>query len=286
MRDRLLQSAAAVSRTLHGRGYLGDRASGAVRLLSRRLAADGTYTYRDHYGHVMEADLADYVQRAGFFGAHSARLVRLAVSLVGPGDWVVDAGANVGLFASPLAAAVGGGGRVWAIEPLAANVEKLRRLKEANSLDQLEVLPVALASSSRTGRLRLPVTPRSGAFASFVADWPTAGDVEVPTCRLDELVEKADPGLPLRLVKMDVEGFESEVLAGATATLSTRGPLVLCEFHDPLLRAAGSSSQQLLRQFAACGYAPRRPSVRSPHDLDGKVVDLLLAPDRPGGDRR
>ena len=281
MRPRMLRSAAAASRSLHGRGYLGERAGGGVRLLARRLAAEGIYTYRDHHGHQMEADLSDYVQRAGFFGAHSPALLRLALSELRPGDWVIDAGANVGLFASAFASAVGRMGRVWAVEPLPANVERLRRLKEANDLQQLDVLPVALASAAATGRLRLPAAPGGSGFGSFVATWPSAGDVEVPTCRLDDLVAAADPGRPLRLVKIDVEGFESELVAGATSTLSRRRPLVLCEFHDPLLRAAGASSQRLLAQFEACGYRPRARG-RLPRSLEGRVVDLLLEPGDDG----
>lgn len=278
MRGDVLQWAGRVSRALHGRGYLGDRASGAVRLLARRLATEGTYTYRDHHGHLLEADLADYMERAGFFGAHSPKLLRLVSSQLRPGDWVVDAGANVGLFASAFSAAVGPQGRVWAVEPLPGNVERLRRLKAANDLGHLDIFPVALASATATARLRLPAAPGGSGFGSFVAEWATAGEVEVPTCRLDELVEKADPGRPLRLLKIDVEGFEAEVLEGATATLATRGPLVVCEFHDPLLRAAGRSSQELLRRFEALGYVPRTAHRRPPRRLEGRVVDLLLAP--------
>ena len=282
MSDSILRSAAGLSRTLHGRGYLGERASGVVRLLARHLAATGAYSYRDHHGHHMEADLSDYMERAGFFGAHSPALLRLTLSQLGPGDWVIDAGANIGLFASAFAAAVGPMGRVWAVEPLPANVERLRRLKETNGLQQLDVLPVALASAASTARLRLPAAPGGSGFGSFVATWESAGDVEVPTCRLDDLVEKADPGRPLRLLKIDVEGFESELVAGATSTLATKRPLVLCEFHDPLLRAAGASSPKLLSQFAACGYAPAAPSKRRARQLEGRVVDLLLAPEREG----
>jgi FkbM family methyltransferase len=283
VRDRALHSAAALSRTLHRRGFLGERASRAVRFLARGVSSRGTCRYRDDHGHLLEADLADYVQRAGFFGAHSAGLIRLGTSLLRPGDWVVDAGANVGLFASAFSAAVGPRGRVWAIEPLADNVEKLRRLKQVNELEQLEILPVALGSATATARLRLPAGQGSGgSFASFVATWPAGGDVEVPTCRLDDLVESGDPGRPLRLVKIDVEGFEAEVVAGAAATLATRRPFVLCEFHDPLLRAAGSSSRDLLREFAACGYEPRPIRRRSPDALDGRVVDLLLVPAHGG----
>lgn len=278
VRSTVLRSAASLSRALHGRGYVGDRGSAAVRLMARYLAASGTQRYRDHHGHLVEADLSDYMERSGFFGAHSARLVRTLLSQLRPGDWVIDAGANIGLFASAFSAAVGPQGRVWAVEPLPRNVEKLCRLREDNQLRQLEVFPLALAATASTARLRLTAPSGGSAFASFVAPWATAGDVEVPTSPLDDMVEASDPGLPLRLLKIDVEGFEGEVLDGATSTLTTKRPLVLCEFHDPLLRAAGTSSQELLRRFEALGYAPRAVYGRLRRSLDGEIVDLLLTP--------
>lgn len=275
----LLRAAGAVSRAAHARGLLGERGSGLVRLLSRSVAGRGTTTYRDPHGHVVDADLSDYLERAGFFGAHSAPVLRHMVALLRPGDWAIDAGAAVGLFAGPMAAAVGRTGSVWAVEPLARNVQRLQRLKELNDLVQLEVLPVALTSETATARLRLPAAPGGSAFGSFVATWERAGETEVPTCRLDDLVMARDPGRPLRLLKIDVEGSEPELLEGAAATLTGRfKPLVVCEFHDPLLHTAGSSSQDLLERFATLGYAPRPPFDRPARRLDGRVCDLLLGP--------
>jgi hypothetical protein len=107
-----------------------------------------------------------------------------------------------------------------------------------------------------------------------VATWESAGEIDVATARLDDLVAERRPPGGLRLVKIDAEGFEPQVLAGATETLSTLRPLVLCEFNDVLLRQAGTSSDELLQRFAALGYAPvgRRPAT-----LAGRNVDLLLA---------
>ena len=101
--------------------------------------------------------------------------------------------------------------------------------------------------------------------------------MDVATARLDDLVAGRRPPAPLRLVKIDAEGFEPHVLAGATETLSTLRPLVLCEFNDVLLQQAGTSSAALLQRFAALGYAPVTPLERRPAKLAGRNVDLLLA---------
>jgi FkbM family methyltransferase len=246
--------------------------------MAGRFAGEGIFAYRNEHGHVMEADLSDYMERMGFFGAHSSRFVRYITSTLRPGDWAIDAGANVGLISSPMCSAVGPEGRVWTIEPLPRNVDRLRRLKEANGLTQMEIFPVALASKDSTERLRLSAAPGGSGWGSFVAPWAGEGYVEVPTQPLDELVAARGPDRPLRLLKIDVEGFEPELLAGARVTLSRTRPVVICEFHDDLLRATGSSSEKLVDAFAELGYFPQSPFGRPSHSLDGKVLDMLLIP--------
>jgi FkbM family methyltransferase len=274
---RMAEGLGAASRRVQGRGPAGRLTSGLTRRVATRVVRGGVYTYRDPWGHLVEADLSDYMERAGFFGAHSPVLLRRLRQVVRRGDWVVDVGANVGLVTSALCAYVGPGGNVSAVEPLPANVAKLEALKAANGLDQLTVFPVALSSERATGRLRLPITGGSG-WGSFVATWETAGEVEVPTCPLDELVAEARAPRPLRLVKLDAEGYEPQILRGATRTLSSDRPLVLCEFNDVLLHHAGTSSRQLLASFEELGYRPVPVGGRRrPPSMSGRTVDLLLA---------
>lgn len=282
VRRGLIRSAARLSRTLHGRGVLGGKPSGLVRLCARQLANEGRYTYRDYHGHLVEADLTDYCERIGFFGAHSARLLRHIASRLRPGDWTIDVGANVGLVTSAMCAAVGPEGCVWAVEPLPRNLERLRALKEENGLGQLHILPWALSSRASTARLRLPAEAGGSAFGSFVATWATSGFLEVETFRLDDLVERRHPGKPLRLLKIDVEGFEEQVLAGATDTLLGSRPIVVCEFHDQLLREAGTSAEGLLERFRSLGYRPQAPFGGLSGRLDGMVVDMVMVPSVTG----
>ncbi len=275
--------AGRLSRRLHEAGVVRGRASGVVRRLASHAAAHGTVVYRNQAGHLVTADLGDYMERSGFFGAHGAALVRFVSAHLNPGDWAIDAGANVGLITSPMAAAVGRTGSVWAVEPFPRNVERLRALKDANGLEQLEIFPVALSSTSATAELRLSATPGGSGFPSFVAPWAGDQRLEVATRTLDELVEAHAPDRPLRLLKIDVEGAEGDLLAGARRTLTRLRPTVICELHDSLLRAAGTSADGLLETFAELGYVTRPPFDRPPGPLDGAVVDVLLVPEERAG---
>ena len=275
----IVGAAGRLSRRLHTAGVLRGTASGVVRRVAGRLANTGTIGYRNAAGHLVEADLADYAERLGVFGAHAGPLIRFVSSHLAPGDWAIDAGANVGLMSSPMAAAVGVSGAVWAVEPFPRNVARLVALKEANHLEQLRIFPVALSSGTGTAELRLAAAPGGSAFPSFVAPWAGNERVEVRTRTLDDLVAENAPDLPLRLLKIDVEGAEPDLLAGARDTLARLRPAVLCEFHDSLLRAAGTSAAGLLASFADWGYVPRPPFDLPRGSLDGALFDLLLVPE-------
>jgi hypothetical protein len=100
--------------------------------------------------------------------------------------------------------------------------------------------------------------------------------IEVATWPLDELVFATAPDRPISFLKIDVEGFELEVLRGAERTLMEMRPTVLCEFNDIVLRDAGSSSGQLLEAFERVGYTPAKGWEKEAAKLDGELKDILL----------
>ena len=208
-----------------------------------------------------------------FVGRH--RLPTSVAAQVRPGDWAIDVGANVGSVAGQLCRAVGREGLVWAFEPIPRNVDRLVRLAEVNDLVQLRVFGFALSSVKGTSCINLPGDGGSG-HASFTASWIRDGSLDVQTARLDDLTAGVDHGRRLRLVKIDVEGFEREVLAGAHETVRRWRPMIYCEFNDLILRDAGSSSYELLRDFADLGYDVAPAWRRAGANLTGRNVDLLL----------
>jgi FkbM family methyltransferase len=232
--------------------------------------------YQDPYGYVRSADLRDRMESLGYFGAKlgiNDGLPAAAANLVRPGDWVIDVGANIGLVAGQLCSIVGALGEVWAVEPIRRNVDRLHQLKTHNRLDQLQIVVGALSDQTGHAQISLPVEGESG-WGSFARDF-RGTYVQVPIWRLDDLVDPSN-SRELRLIKIDVEGHEPAVLRGAVNTLRTRRPRIYCEFNDPLLRAAGSSADQLLQSFADVGYSVIWP-LKLPN-MAMLVRDLLLGP--------
>lgn len=262
--------------TLRALGYLSRHSpKGKVKFgkAVRAVVGHCELEYRDQWGYTRLADLHDEYDALGFAG--DPRLPRHIGELIQPGDWVLDVGANVGLMASPFCHRVGPEGEVWAIEPLPRNVRRLEYLKERNHLPQLRVFPGALGRSNGVARMSLPPDGDSG-LGSLVTGANSTEELDVSVWSLDDLVSGNPSPRTLRLVKLDVEGFEPEVLAGGRHTLRSHRPLVYCEFNDPLLRKAGSSARSLLGLFDDLGYEP----VGDTPDVSSVVLDLLLEPTR------
>ena len=128
-------------------------------------------------------------------------------------DIVLDIGANVGLY-SCLAASHGK--PVIAVEPSSRNLNFLYRNLWDNKFRKVEVFPLGLAGHSGLGRIY-----GYGGIASFVPGWAQARESQsclVPLTTLDTIVSGRFQNKNL-LIKMDVEGFELDVLAGAANTL-------------------------------------------------------------------
>ena len=143
--------------------------------------------------------------------------------LAGPGSVVFDVGAHAGFVTLCAAQIVEGTGRVVAFEPLPANLENLRRHVELNGLGNVDVLPVALASVSGTARFDVGNDLSTGHLAQD-------GTVEVETASLDALLASGDVPPP-DVVKVDVEGAEADVLAGADQLLGGRQPALILATH-------------------------------------------------------
>lgn len=243
--------------------------------MSRRLSA-AEITYRDTNGYIRVANPADHLELVGLIGAVEPLPLR-AVGRIRASDWVIDVGANVGNVTAALCRLVESDGLVWAIEPLPRNVKRLAELRALNDLKQLEVLEGALSSVNGRSEIRLPTSGHSG-WASFTKSWDIDRTLEVATWRLDDLVAAAPKDRRLSFIKIDVEGFELDVLRGAAETLRTYRPMVLCEFNNILLKDAGHSSYELLSAFDNLGYVIAGRSSSRNVRLNERLEDLLMLP--------
>ena len=186
-------------------------------------------------GYSVAAPLGDEVGRTIFYFGDLDRKVTWACSrLVRSGDTVLDIGANLGLVSFVLSAIVGTAGHVHAFEPNPAMVALIEKAIQRNAVSNINLHPFALGSME--GTLELSVPARNAGAASLVPGRLWGGRLSmktaVPVRTLSAFMSEQGVG-HIRLVKMDVEGFEAEVIDGATDAFSADPPdVILFELND------------------------------------------------------
>jgi len=170
---------------------------------------------------------------------HSFRSATLAC--IRAGDCVWDVGANVGFYSELFTEAVGPAGKVISFEPSSACVALLeKRLRERGEGASWEVVPVALANED--GEAWLSVGDGETAPSNHIASQRQPSTVRVRTERGDTVLA-AGREAPA-VIKIDVEGFEGEVLDGMSSVLALRSLRAICiEVHFGTLNARGKPNE-------------------------------------------
>lgn len=173
-----------------------------------------------------------------------------------PGMVFVDVGANDGYFTLFAARRVGPSGRVVAAEPSSRERAHLQRNLGRNGLDNVTVVPAAIGATSGLADLHLAHGVHAGhnTLGSFVHDDVVRASLErVPIEPLDSVMARL--GLPrVDFVKIDVEGAEARVIAGAMTVLTSMRPLLLLEVNDKALRDQGNSAASLVGSLRDLKY--------------------------------
>lgn len=139
-----------------------------------------------------------------------------------PGDVFVDIGANVGYFTRIGARLVGEKGAVYAFEPMPA---ALRVLKEnIKSVGNVKLYETALSDERGAGEFSVN---KHGDTSSLGVNPGAIRTIQVPIDTLDNALKSNNR---IDVIKIDVEGYEFEVLRGATAVLARHKPLLYFEF--------------------------------------------------------
>jgi len=182
---------------------------------------------------------------------------------------VVDIGANIGnhsLYFSDYFT------EVLAFEPhpftyklLAMNAELVANVRCFNC---------GLSSETRTASMVLDGRNMSGARVARVGNGGSASSIRLET--LDMFIG-ATCGRSVRLIKIDVEGHEFEVLAGAEVTIRKHQPIILFEQHPSAFAAGTSRTIDLLKSYGYECFACIEKTPRLPDRFPGALRGLLTA---------
>ena len=205
-----------------------------------------------------------------YVGLHELEDMAFALHLLRPGDLFFDIGANVGSYTVLAAKVVGA--LVVAVEPVPATFEALLANVQVNAIGALvDARNCGLAAEP--GVLSFTRGQDTTNHVAAMAEAESTACVSVPVTTFDAL---AAGGCPL-LAKIDVEGYETQVLAGAGESLANpalRG--LILELNGSGERY-GQSDAAVFSAITEAGFAPYR------YEPFSRRLEPLEGPNRDGG---
>lgn len=241
---RLLQALVLAARPFVSRGW-----SPALQLLAKWMPSLRRYPSTLSNGTIFYLDLRQRMCHGLFFmrgQPHEYGTEKALLQLLHSGDTFIDVGANVGYYTVAAGQLVGPSGRVVAIEPQPQALSILR-LNAQNLGANVIVVPSAV--SDLEGETSFYIRS-AGDTSSFFPD-ELAREIKVKVETLDNLCEKLSA---VNFVKIDVEGYEMDVLRGARKTLSKHRPWVYFELLDEMVTNGRISVSDIAEYFGSLDY--------------------------------
>jgi FkbM family methyltransferase len=188
-----------------------------MRQVSSAVAFDALFLYPSS-----DQTIGPCLASAGEFARAE---VDFLIAHLSPNDAVCDVGANIGTVSIPLAKALPGLS-VFAFEPQLPIFRLLMRNVALNGVMSVEAYPWALGEADGMIEFATPALTTQTNFGAIGRGSQGGDKVPVVIRRLDSL---ALP--PLSIIKIDVEGYDLEVVRGAQETIRRGRPILFCEAH-------------------------------------------------------
>jgi FkbM family methyltransferase len=245
-------------------------------------------------GFFMDLDVSKKTQRQLFlnktYEPHISAYIRRNLK---PGDYFMDIGANVGYYTMIAAVLVGDRGRVVSFEPEKDNFSRIRHNTDINGFTRCILENMAI--SDKSGKAVLHINPLNegghslnefGFYNDSLERWPKEEierkfpamefEQEVACASIDDYMRENSLENPVpTVVKIDVEGFEMNVLKGMKILLMRfDAPDVVCE-----VQTGHGDAFDFMRAFGYKVYKLDRNGVPVVYSVEGlfKKGDYLFA---------
>lgn len=237
---------------------------------SAYLYPPGSFRIVRQNGLELKVDIGDYIGHCIYFGLYGTerKSYEKLFSLCRPGNFVVDIGANIGWTLLNLAK-LSAYGKVIGFEPDAFNHEACSENLRLNGLTNVTLVRMGLGAQA--SRVMMEVRTPSNRGGNRISPLNGYGSTEVNIERLDDVEEiRAWPRIDL--IKIDVEGYELNVLMGAEGILRREKPVLFIEIDDNNLRDQGHSAETLMQFLRKVGY--RNMIHATTNELIGEAFDF------------
>jgi len=228
----------------------------------------GALTWPTIYGFSLKINPlqdAGVEQSLYYHGTYERGTLEVLGAMLREGDHFVDVGANIGLMAVYAARLVGPKGKVSAFEPHPTTAAILSENAALNALPQLHIHRLGLGSREEKTTIYDDIEDNRGAARIHATVQESVG-YEILVNRMDRcLDEQENP----QVVKIDVEGYELEVIKGMEKIIHKDAPMLIVE-SSAETNPGGSAHTEGLHQVLS-SY-----SYRLFKGIKGKAVPSLL----------
>lgn len=173
-----------------------------------------------------------------------------------PGDTFIDVGANIGYYTRMASKIVGHNGYVYAFEPMPSAFQLLQR----NSDDLENVVIYQKAISNRIGEAAFSVR-EYGNLSSLGYDANAKQSITVAATTLDAALSNIGQ---VDFIKIDVEGYELNVLHGALNIFEKHRPIIYCEYLEDYANRYAFNLNNFSSIFHDIDYSIRWVNHRDP----------------------
>lgn len=210
-----------------------------------------SFRVRAQSGATFGGTTTDLVQRSIYwFGTWEPNLTAWIRRRLASGDTFVDVGANAGYYTLLAARLVGAQGRVISVEPSPTIFRLLADAIAANRATNITAVQAAAGRIGGKATIFRGPDDQLG-WSSLRPDWKAnlQSEAVVDVFPLDDLVRAEERGR-VRIVKIDVEGFEADVIAGALELIASAGRAEFVVEIDP------ETYPTVCAQFESKGFHP------------------------------
>ena len=177
------------------------------------------YTNADNY-------IEYFILSNGDYEDEVYKLINISLK---PGFVAFDIGANIGIQSIRMSQCVGQTGKVYSFEPLGHLQKKFKQNIALNNCENIKLFPWALSDKEAT--LTMNINENEWNQGTFSLNWTNSlGTPEQIIVKIADDIEELQNIERLDLIKIDVEGFEYQVLRGLKAVLQKYKPRIIFEY--------------------------------------------------------
>lgn len=201
-----------------------------------------------------ELHIEDWIQQNLYFlGEYENTELTFVKNHLKKGDYVIDIGANIGLYALFCSKYVGQEGKVYAFEALPKNFNLFQKNVALNSVKNVQLENLAIFNTQGTLEIFTNTEEANqGMASSYMKDF--SEKISIPALTLDAYVEEHKIE-KIDFIKMDIEGGEFPALQGMRNTLQKFKPTLLLEVDAEILKNTPFTEEEILNFLAKLNYS-------------------------------